>query len=102
MNIRTNPQSSSARHQFAASSAAIVSMVSAVVDPNSPWACDLKARAHPQAAERRCSQIKINLIRRSNHSTPMRACFSATERFIIRTNRISTSVTTANIQKQSK
>jgi hypothetical protein len=36
------------------------------------------------------------------HSTPLCACFSATERFIIRTNRLSTSVTIANIQKQSK
>jgi hypothetical protein len=43
-----------------------------------------------------------NQIRQSDHSTPMCARFSATERFITKTSSISTSVVTANIQKQSK
>src|SRR5262249_51932609 len=37
-----------------------------------------------------------------HHSAPICACFSATERFIISTNKIRKSVTTENIQKQSK
>jgi hypothetical protein len=46
--------------------------------------------------------IEPGSARESVHSPPIRAPFSATERFINKTTNVAASITTANSQKQSK
>ena len=46
--------------------------------------------------------IEPGSARESVHSPPIRAPFSATERFINKTKNVTASITTANSQKQSK
>jgi hypothetical protein len=65
------------------------------------WA-DLAALRERRFCPASASRAVPGALLRWLHSAPTCACFSATERFIIRTSGMSTSITAANIQKQSK